>query len=450
MNRPKSRRSVCLVLAVTLLSQVGLAACVRPNPHESVSVLASWTGEEEKQFKQVLAAFRQKTGIQFDYHGTRALSQVLRAEVQQGTPPDIAVVPSPAELTTYLRRGDLHPLDNVIGRQGEDTYSRQWLQLQQAGGSSLYTVAVKANLKSIIWFNPAHFPDGPPAPATWDSLLDLSRDVRAAGQAPWCMGMGSPPASGWPGTDWIEDILLRQSGLEVYLRWVEGNLPWRSPEVRRAWQTWGTIVAEPGMVRGGAISALLTNFGDAGRQMLASSPECSFDLEASFIMGSYQGYDNSANIPPLPVRDFDFFAFPEFGSAGVDPRARAWEVSADLAGLFNDTPAARQLMQFLASAEAQEIWPRIEGASAFSVNKKVDPGVYSNAVTKRIAGVLASAGTLCFDASDLMPANMRNAFHRAVLEYLSDPTKLESLLAELDQVRAGVDADEWLNFACAR
>lgn len=128
-------------------------------------------------------------------------------------------------------------------------------------------------------------------------------------------------------------------------------------------------------------------------------------------------------------------------------------VSADLAGMFVDSPQARELMRYLASERGQRVWPSNRDASAFSVNKQLltarspEEEVYRDDVSKRIAETLT--GTLCFDASDLMPATMSNAFYRAVLEYLDNPDRLDDLLTELERVRIG-SPEDWFNFPCER
>jgi len=437
---------VGLVAAVLVAS----TACGTDSSGDTVTVLASWTGAEGDAFQKVLDRFTAETGIEVTYQGTRGLDQVLSSDVQRGTPPDVAL-PSPGELVKYVRSGELRPVDGILGQNPEQAYSEQWLQLQRAGTPQMYAVAVKADLKSIVWYNPANFPGA--KPQTWDELVAAGRERAASGQAPWCVGMGSPPTSGWPGTDWIEDILLHQSGSEVYQRWTAGELPWTSDEVRRAWTTWGEIVHEPGVVRGGATAALLTDFGDAGKPMFAEPQGCAMEHQASFMMSAYQGFARAGG-SPVPVEDFDFFPFPGFG--GGDPASRPSVVSADLAVMFNDTAPARELMKYLASERGQRVWPSIRGGSAFSVNKRLlkarspEEEVYRDPVSKRIAETLTSAGTLCFDASDLMPATTRNAFYRAVLEYLGNPDRLDGLLTDLEQVRIGISPDDRFNFPCGR
>jgi alpha-glucoside transport system substrate-binding protein len=431
MTMTRSRLPTLLVLPVIIAVIAGLAGCAGSTDAGRVSILGSWSGAEKDQFHHALDAFTRQTGIQVDYIGSPAVAQVLQSDVQEGTPPDIAVLPSPGDLVRY--RAELTPLDDIVGDNWTGGYSPQWQRLAKAGMDKLYAVPVQANVKGLVWFNRAHPPQ--PVPTSFDELMTLSRTVAAGGGTPWCIGVSAQSTSGWPGTDWIEDILLHQSGTEVYQQWVAGTLPWTSPQVRQAWTTWGAVVTGPGQVRGGPKAALLTEFGDAARPMFADPPGCMMEHQASFMSGFYAGYDGN------PRRDTDFDFFLPFGNAEAQPRA----VSADLAGVFNDTPQARALIKFLVSKEAQRQWP---AANAFSASTAVQPTEYGDQVARRIAAELTGTAPLCFDGSDLMPATMRGVFNRAVLEYLSDPARLDILLGQLDKIRAELPGDQWLTVAC--
>lgn len=426
-----ARRRTTSLFIVTILINTILAACSTPGSAGSVSVLGPWTDGEQQNFAEVLKQFHQDTGVQVNYQGTRALDEELAAEVQNGTPPDIAIQPSLGDLRQYLNDNKLHSLNDVIRKPDRDAYIKQWPEVQKLGTDRLYGVVVKANLKSIIWYNSRQQPE--PEVQTWDQLVALGETIAKTGGRPWCMGVGSTPISGWPGTDWIEDILLHQFGTDIYQQWASGNLPWTSQQVKEAWQEWGTITATAG-----SRSALLTDWADAGRPMFTNPPGCYLDHQPSFIIANYQNYKKEKL---KPGTDFDFFSFPA-GAAG-----RAFNVSADMATMFNDTPQARQLIKYLATARAQAIWPHI-GGGAFSVNKKVNQNIYPDGVSKKIYGDLTNANTLCYSAGDLMPPTMRNAFRRAVLEYLSDPNQLDQLLDELDKVRQGIAPAEWLTIPC--
>jgi alpha-glucoside transport system substrate-binding protein len=292
-----------------------------------------------------------------------------------------------------------------------------------------------------VWFNKKSVP--PQVPKTLEQLIAL-RSTAADGPSTWCMGLGSGAASGWPGTDWIEDILLQRFGSKIYGQWAAGELPWDSSQVAEAWKIWGEIVTDPRQVRGGPKGALLTHFGDAGRPMFEDSPGgCLLEHQASFMARFYQGYEGN----PQPDIDFDFVEFQNLGGTLPDEPGRSSMVAADMVVMFNNTPQSRQLVQFLASEEAQRLLP---DERRFSAHKNVRPDVYHNDVSRRIADILTGSETLCFDASDMMPATMRNAFTRAVQEYLSDPGQLDAMLKNLQKVQDELPKKRWRTVACGK
>lgn len=452
---PAPRRlAAAVALLVLAAAAVGVGGCADRSTGRTVTVLASWTGTEESAFRRLLDEFRREEGVEVAYQGTRALRQVLLSDVQKGTPPDVAVLPSPGELAAYLHQGLLRPLDRVIVADRLTAYGPQELHGRDASGADrLYAFGVKAGLKSLIWYSPSRLGQigvSVPANPDWAGLMRLSADIRTrtagSGAAPWCMGMNAPPTSGWPGTDWIENILLQRSGPQAYRDWSRGHLAWTSPQVRQAWTDWGAITAGPGMIQGGVNAALLTDFGDAAQSLTDDPPGCYLHHQASIITGrSVAGPAASGGAGARrPEADFTFLPFPSFGRP-TSERGGTWEVSADLAAMFNDRPEVRRLMRFLATDRAQRIWAERSDGEVFSIN--ADMSRYG-AAGRKITTMVSTARALCFDASDLMPAAMTSAFHQAVLEYLRHPDQLDTLLAELDKIRAGVPAQDWLDLPC--
>jgi alpha-glucoside transport system substrate-binding protein len=453
-------RTTAALMAAALTVAPALGGCTGPAADGPVTVLATWTGDEEANFRKVLDRFHDATGIDVTYQGTRAAREVLLSEVQKGTPPDIAVLPSPTEMATYRSRGLLRPLGSASGSAA----APQWRDLEMLGTQQRYVVPIKADLKGLIWYNPAASPGiASSPPTTWGALRDLSRKYATTGETPWCMGAAASSDAGWPGTDWIEDILLHRSGGSTYREWASGRLPWNSDKVRQAWMAWGKLIGAPGMVRGGGNAALLTDFTDADRPMFAATPGCRLHHQASFQIGIHVGYENT-----MPAAaGANFFDFPAFTTAdGGQPDAvgQVREVSADLAGLFTDSPAARKLIDFLATDEAQRIWPESSGGTVFSVNQNLPVGSYDATGTRIARELTQSSAALCFDASDLMPSSMASEFERAVLEFLhlsnaqqtqadpgtGKPDPLGDLLDDLERVRQGLRADgtTWLDLPC--
>lgn len=389
----------------------------------TVSVLAVWGGDELDNFRAMIAPFEEQTGITVEYEGTRDLNAVLTTRIEGGNPPDLAGLPGPGQLLELARDGHLVALNDVLNMdQMRNEYDEGFLQLATVD-DNLYGIFIKAAVKSLVWYNPKAFAAaGYEIPATWDEMMTLSQQIIAEGETPWCVGLESGAASGWPGTDWIEDIMLRTAGTQVYDQWVAHEIAWTDPAIKQAWETWGQIVADPDMVRGGAQGVLATNFGESPYPMFREQPGCYLHRQASFITSFIQD-----QFPDLVSgEDYDFFPFPPIDPEEGSPLL----VAGDLFGMFNDTPQSRALMNYLVTAEAQAIWA--ERGGFLSANKTVDPTVYPDQLTEQIGEMLTTATAVRFDASDLMPEAVNNAFWSGILNYVSDPASLDTVLSTIE------------------
>ena len=412
----------CAQLALFVSLALAAAACAATPSAPiggSVRVLGSWEGPEQDAFMAMVAPFEQQTGIHIEYSSTRDLQGVLERGIAAGDPPDVAGLPGPGFMVAFARSGGLKDLTGIIdvATYKSDTVPA-FLELGTIDGK-LVGVFIKATVKGLLWFDPSSWTMGPPH--SWDDLL---RTVRAAAQGPtkpWCVGLESGASSGWPGTDWIEDFLLRQSGPGAYDRWISGELPWTSPEVRAAFVSYGQVVAD-GAVAGGASGALTTHFSTSGRPLFDRPPGCLFLHQGSFMAPFL------ADDPTHPGAKFDFMPFPD-----IDPRwAGSLIGGGDLMGLVHDTPQARQLIRYLVTPEAQTAW--VKRGGALSGNLHVD--AYPDELSAREAKLLASAEHFRFDASDAMPDQLDKAFWQAVLDFTRNQDRLDSILAQLDSVAA--------------
>jgi alpha-glucoside transport system substrate-binding protein len=252
-----------------------------------------------------------------------------------------------------------------------------------------------------------------------------SAKIIALGKAPWAVGIESGSASGWVGTDWIENIFLRQNGSQKYIDWYNGKLSWTSPEMKKAWETFGQVVADPEMVFGGSQYINATNFGNAVAPLFADPAQAYFHHQASFI----QSFITNQFPGAKPVEDFNFVAFPS-----IDAKyAKAMEVAADLFVAFRSTPEVKSFLNYLASAEAQSYWAA--GTGGLGTNKSVALTFYPDALTKRAASILNTTEIVVFDASDMMKNEMNTAFWSAIVNYVNDPSSLDQILADLEKVR---------------
>ncbi|WP_341719393.1 ABC transporter substrate-binding protein [Micromonospora sp. FIMYZ51] len=441
MTNRRGTSATALALVTTLLAGTGLVGCSAAEPAGRVTVLGSWTGEEQDVFRAVLDGFEAETGIRADYQGHRDVSQVLQAGIERQRPPDVAIVPRLNDLQRYVNEDALRPLDGIAGLTDDPGAGPQLIRIagraepdgQPVGPKRVYAVAVATHLKSVFWYDPARLAEvGHPRPPTsWDELVAIGSDARVS----WCLGMSSPPVTGWPGTDWIEDILLHQSGQQAYEQWTRGELSWRAEPVRNAWRAWGELL-QTASSRDAARAALFATWLEAGAGLFTSPPGCHLDHQGSFVVRNYR------SLPDVEPGRFDFFPMPPIGSAAT---SSLQEVSDDVAAMFQDTEPARKLMAYLASERAQQIWRQSSEGLFFS--RRGQPAGDADPVIGRIAARLGT-GTLCRDGSDLLPTAVATAFERAVLVYLHQPDRLDALLTELDAVAGAVPRAEWMDLGC--
>ncbi len=413
------RGLLSLTILAMLVVSVGVLA-------QEVSIAVVWSGTELQAFKDTIAVFEANSGIDvvIDEVG-RDLPTVLPVRVAAGNPPDLAALPNPGQMKEFADQGALVALD---GLENLADHPQAFLDLGSVD-DSVYGFFISADLKSLVWYNTKAFADaGYVVPTSWPTLIALSNQIVADGGTPWAIGLESGAASGWAGTDWIEDIMLRTAGPDLYDQWVNHEIPWTHPAVKKAWEYFGQIVNASGYVYGGAVGALTINFGDSPSIMFDDPPGAYMHRQATFI----QSFILNADPDLIPVEDYNIFVFPPISPVFGTPLLGA----GDLIGVFNDTPEAMALADYLASAEAQAIWCAALGKLA--INTTVDPSIYPDAITAQAAGMLADASTFRFDGSDLMPAAVGSGtFWTGVLDYISG-IPLDTVLAAIEA--SAVDA----------
>ena len=381
----------------------------------SISILATWTGSEEESFRAMIQPWVDSTGVTVQYQGTRDMGTILSSAIQAGGAglPDVAGVPGPGEAAEWAAAGALKPLDFIDLEAYRESSSLADLGIIDG---QLYGIFTKAAVKGLIWYNTANH-DGT-APATWDDLQAVAADP--AGSL-WCNAWESGGDSGWPGTDWIEDFVLRESGPDVYDSWVAGETKWTAPEIKSAFES---MVEVLGMSAGGGTYINATNFFNVGDGLFADPPTCKFVHQASFISA-----DGFVKVSGATTDQFDFFVMPD-----INPQfAGAITGGGDEFGMFNDTPQARSLLQYLITPEAQAIWAGRGGFIA--ANKDVPSSAYADASDRKAGEAVANATVFRFDGGDNMPGLMKSSFFAAMVKLAANPGDIDAILAELDTIQ---------------
>jgi alpha-glucoside transport system substrate-binding protein len=357
----------------------------------SISILATWSGDEEARFKEIFAPVLEACDLTLEYEGTRDLTAVLQTRVDGGNPPDMSLMPNVGALETY--KDSLIPMAG-LGAHVEN-YSPSWLALGTVD-DEVYGIFVKSDIKSLVWYSPVAFEAaGYEVPATWEDFVALVDQMAADGNVPLSMGMESDAATGWTGTDFTQDILLRTAGLDFVNGLATGTSAWNDPQVVEAWNLYGSWAADPTYALGGADGTVSTAFLDAIYAVFSDPPQAYMVKQSGFAGGAILG-----QYPELEFgTDFDFFVLP-----GLGGEPAAMQVGGDAMAAFNDTPAVRAIVAYLTSAEGGKAW----AASGFdlSPNNQVTGADYTDPISARKADALAAAPAVSFDVGDLMPGGL--------------------------------------------
>ena len=230
------------------------------------------------------------------------------------------------------------------------------------------------------------------APATWADLLALSESLTALGQAAWCEGIESGIATGWPFTDWVEQMMLGFHGPEVYDQWVNHEIAFDSALVAGVVQKIIDFFNMPNMMWADGGTIATTPFADNGFPLAVGN--CAMYRQADFY---------SAFLPDWVTVgvEVDVFAFPP-ATAGTSPQI----VSGVWAAPFSDTPGTRAVLEYLGSPEYAEtrqiIQSGLGGPAFFPANNGVDVSLWEP-WQQAVLEILHGATVVRPDASDLMP-----------------------------------------------
>jgi len=400
-----------------------------PQKAGAVSVLGIWGAGELDSFNAMVAPWQQQTGGTVEFTGSRNITSDLTLRVQGGNPPDIAI---PAEIGLFKQfasQGKLAKLSDCPGLEQavKSDYSSSFQDFGSVNGV-LYGFPMKVDAKANIWYNPKTFSDKGfktlNTSNTFDDLITLSNTIMAAGLPPWSMGMqAGPGADGFPGADWIDQLILTDYGASVYDGFIDGSIPFTDPRMAAAWQQFGQIALTPGYVmQGGAAAINATNFQDATFPPFASPPTAAMVFEGSFASGFITGQFPNA----VPGTDFNFFPWPGGGNGGVTG-------GANIVYAFDSSPSTCSLMSWLESAAAQTIW--VERGGFHSVNNKVNLSAYPNSVEKAVAQQLQSASPFRFSLDDAIGGALETTWFAGVGQYLATPGQLDSILANIEAQR---------------
>lgn len=359
-----------------------------------VTILGTISDNEADLLEESWAAWEEENDIDIQYEASQEFEAQIGSLAQGGNPPDLAIFPQPGLLADLASRGYIQPASEGVAANAADGWSEDWAAYGTVD-DTLYGAPLLANIKGYIWYSPSKFAEnGWEVPETWDDLLTLTQTIADTGSKPWCAGFGSEAATGWPGTDWIEDLVLREAGPDTYDQWVSHEIPFNDPAINSAFESVGSILLNPDYVNAGygdVVTINSTAFSDPATALVDG--DCTLHHQASF----YESFISDAGAEV--AEDGDIWAFITPGQeAGTSAVTGGGEI---VAGFSNDADTIK-VQEYLSSAD----WAnsRVGLGGVISANKGLDPANASSAILEQAIQTLQDPDTTFrFDASDLMP-----------------------------------------------
>ncbi|MBT8164952.1 MAG: carbohydrate ABC transporter substrate-binding protein [Acidimicrobiia bacterium] len=400
-----------------------------------VEIFGPETAVELQAIKDAVAPFTESSGIQFVITGDRSFQELNDVRIAGGNPPDIGVYAQPGKIKDLARNGEIKPFPEDFVATLTSEFDPFWLELVTVDGE-VYGAPGKGDVKSLVWYDPNVFSaNNYSIPTTWDEMLALIETMKADGNTPFCVGIGSGGATGWPFTDWMEDFMLRLHGPEVYDQWVNHEIPFDDPRVIEVGNFVVDLWDAEGNVFGGRETIASTDFGDSGLPLLEG--KCMMHRQANFYGNFFVDPERSgANADAVfgPDGDINVFYLPtitdDFGTVVLGAGTHLV--------MFDDRPEVVEVMKYLASSGYAELRSQFQPGGGFlSPNRTQDLDVSfgDDEFAKTLGGILVSADPFRFDASDLMPGDIgAGEFWTAATSITAGNATVEDAFAKVEEV----------------
>ncbi len=399
---------------------------------KEVSLYTSIVSPEDQPYIDSFALFTECTGAEVAYEGSKEFETQLPVRVESGNPPNIAFIPQPGLLQSLVQDypDAVKEAPDSVSENVDEFYGADW-KAYGTVDDVFYAPPLTANVKSFVWYSPSVFADnGWAIPTTWDEMLALSDTIAASGMKPWCAGIGSGEATGWPATDWIEDVLLRSAGPEVYDQWVNHEIAFDDPAVVEALDTVGGILKNDDYVNGGFgdfKTIASTEFTDGGLPIARRRrPECAMHRQASFYAANWpEGTEVG--------EDGDVFAFylPPIGTEFGSPVLGGGE----FVTAFSDSIETQALMTYISGGE----WVNEKGKATpnggfVSANTNLDIENVASPIDKASVEILQDPEAVFrFDGSDLMPGPVgAGSFWKEMTAWIGEDQSTQDTLANIE------------------
>ncbi len=418
--------SIASIAVAALAATVAIVPSA--NAVDEVTIFGGFGGGQAEGFQAELTAFGAANGIKITYTTLASYDTDIRVKVKAGQAPNIGMWPQPGGLLEYS--SVLEPIDGLksVDLAGiKKTLVPGWANLATKGGKT-YGLPVSANVKSLVWYNPANFKAaGLTVPKTDADMTKLTTTIKSKKLGyPWCVGIESGGATGWAATDWMEEYVLRYGGEAQYTAWWKGKLAWSSPTVQKAAKKFADVALTPGNVNGGGKAIAATSFGTTAALFATDKNKCFMMRQGSFITDFF---------PDAIKAEYKANNFTNVGVFKLPTPAGATDGvlgGGDLAAGFNDNAGTKKVLGFILSDKLGQGTMLSKYPSYLSAHKTFPSALYKNPITKSIAVILGTAKAFGFDGSDLSPAIVNATEWTELTNWIAGKKTMKEAFAAID------------------
>jgi len=249
-------------------------------------------------------------------------------------------------------------------------------------------------------------------PKTWDQFLDACKKLKAAGITPIAVA----GRDAWTLAGWFDYLDLRLNGNVFHQKLMAGDVPYTDPRVKKVYTTWKQLI-DAGYFIDNSLSYDL----DSAQPFLFQG-KAAMMLMGTFITGGFP-----ASVKP----EMGYFQFPIIDSKV--PTAEDGPVES--LHIPSKAKNKADAHAFLAFVETPEIGAQLAtGLGSLSANSKSPEP--EDPISKIGFQILANTkgGIAQFYDRD-MTKEMADEGMKGMQQFVADPSKLDEVLAQLEQTR---------------
>ncbi len=308
----------------------------------------------------------------------------------------------------FAAQGLLGPIDDVWEAGLNDTMSEGFKVASTGEDGQLYFVPFNYYAWGIHYRPSVFEENGWEIPTTMDQLMGVAEEMQAAGMVPFAFGNDGR----WPAMGTFDQLNFRLNGYQFHMDLMAGKESWTDERVRNVFTEWEALLP-------------LHQENPNGRTWQEAGAAFANKEAGMMTIGNFvgQAFDGDTS-------DLDFFPWPEmnpeFGTETIEAPIDGWMMAANP----KNPEAAKELLFFIGTADAQEAYLAVD-PSVIGAANDVDTSLYSPLQQKVLEAVSAAPTVTQFLDRDTSPEFASNVAGQAFADFLSDPSIIDATLEDM-------------------